>query len=830
MDEPLEVWEPPPERRAPRMREPKKETKEEKLRIVYPRACPHCAKSFPSSTRYHKHVNYHTAAKTFECDHPGCRKAYKRKVDLEDHKAVHLKVKPFRCTVESCYRSFTTKQSLMSHIGRMHNGLTCTACGLRFRKKAKLQQHWAIVHGADGGKVEPGTCPDCGKTFRHRESLEKHILAKHPRNAIAPKRKCYKCTGCEEVFSSFLDLVHHRREKHPKLFKCDECDFVAKKRDQLKHHKDLVHRQVTARMVERGSKSSKKSQESSAASEASEDSLDAFEAERDRRILNREEIANAQVIDPELFTKGSLYCSLSALLAIVGLVEMGLETDYRCNTGRCVADEPIWDMMTLIFTILPVAENCLRLWEAKPKRFFMGDRTKVKFKLDWANCWDTVLVLLRIIDVWILSPLGFESGLRMATGFRILRIGPAVKHWQSTKELRELWIVIGAVSETFKTLIWVGVMLIFVIWTFGILITMSLIERRGEEFNFTSSTWTFADYWGSVPRSAYSLFQVATRDSWVSALVAPLIETEPLLLIIFGFYFCIGSLALMNAIIGVVVECTLSAARASTEKEEEDKKRADTLVMDSLRRIFHEGDTDGSGELDMEELHVLVRKHQVRDRLKMLKLPFSDLDLLFSLLDTECKGNVNTDMFFRGCAKLRGPAMACDLHQLSIDLKHNLERCDHNSERIRQVNETLAIVLDHVDDMDISIMKSDVDFKDPVLAARQVRPKTSKSDIIRGRWLIPVAHNEQSMWFDLDRQAKLHDKGDSAVKMHTLTPQVHEVKDQRSIRDSREQPPPPPIPARVQPLRDVKLTQVEEDRARLNNQIAKALRKLHRFE
>ena len=128
---------------------------------------------------------------------------------------------------------------------------------------------------------------------------------------------------------------------------------------------------------------------------------------------------------------------------------------------------------------------------------------------------------------------------------------------------------------------------------------------------------------------------------------------------------------------------------------------------------------------------------EVRDRLKMLRMPFSvrglvsvalvltadgerdfepdhgpveDLDLLFTLLDTESKGTarnrlkpcqfglwescledpkVNTDMFFRGCAKLRtdsgpgtrhcdfdewsrGPAMACDLHQLSIDLKHNL--------------------------------------------------------------------------------------------------------------------------------------------------------------
>ncbi|CAE7942860.1 ZNF845 [Symbiodinium necroappetens] len=171
---------PPVERRAQKARGSKgDEKREEKVRIVYPRECPHCSKSFPSSTRYHKHVSFHTAAKSFKCDHPGCNKAYKRKVDLEDHKAVHLEVKPFRCTVESCDRSFTTKQSLMSHIGRVHNGLSCTACGLRFRKKAKLQQHWAIVHGArgaheaDGSKVEPGKCPDCGKTFQHRESLEK---------------------------------------------------------------------------------------------------------------------------------------------------------------------------------------------------------------------------------------------------------------------------------------------------------------------------------------------------------------------------------------------------------------------------------------------------------------------------------------------------------------------------------------------------------------------------------------------------------------------------------------------------------------------------------
>jgi len=570
------------------------------------------------------------------------------------------------------------------------------------------------------------------------------------------------------------------------------------------------------------SKRSKGTSDFSGSDDSSEGSIRLFGNE-EQEIFRKPLASVAQVIDPELKTKGRFFQTLSAVLALANLVELGLEADYKCNIGRCES-EPIWELLTQIFTILPLAENGIRLAEAKPRRFFCGEKTKVKYKLDIVNCIDTVLVVLRILDVWLLSLVGIESGLRLVSGFRIIRMGPAVRHWQATKELRELWIVIGAVAETVKTLFWVGVMLIFVIWIFGILVSMSLLDRSGDEFDFTYSQWSFQEYWGSVPRSAFSLFQVATRDNWISSMVSPLVKTEPLLLVIFGSYFCIGALALMNSIIAVVVECTLSAARSSSDREEEEKLRADAAVMESLRKIFHDGDTDGSGELDMDELHALICKHQVRDRLKMLRIPFADLDLLFTLLDTDCTGNVNTDMFFRGCAKLRGPAMACDLHQLSIDLKQNLERCDHNSERIRQVNETLAIVLDHVDDMDISIMKSDVDFKDPVLAARQVRPKTSKSDVIRGRWLMPMAPNEQSMWMDLDRQAK---ERELASKLNLMLDAPVEasnskVRDRLDITDS--QPPPPPMPDRAKRLDDVRLS--EDAKA---NQVATAMKKIHRI-
>ena len=210
-------------------------------------------------------------------------------------------------------------------------------------------------------------------------------------------------------------------------------------------------------------------------------------------------------------------------------VRKRIENDrtHEINTSYiCIENE----LRNQIFTIYPLVENLIRLVEAKPRRYFCGEKSKVKYKLDVVNCIDCVLVFLRLLDVWLLSPLGVATGLRLSSGFRIIRMGPAVRHWQATKELRELWIVIGAVAETIKTLFWVGVMLIFVIWTFGILVSMALLDRHGYEFDFSRSSWTFADYWGSVPRCALSLFQVATRDTWISSMVAPLVKTEPWLL------------------------------------------------------------------------------------------------------------------------------------------------------------------------------------------------------------------------------------------------------------------------------------------------------------
>ena len=44
-------------------------------------------------------------------------------------------------------------------------------------------------------------------------------------------------------------------------------------------------------------------------------------------------------------------------------------------------------------------------------------------------------------------------------------------------------------------------------------ILRSLVDRRDNEFDFTRSSWSFSEYWGSVPRSAFSLFQATGVDN-----------------------------------------------------------------------------------------------------------------------------------------------------------------------------------------------------------------------------------------------------------------------------------------------------------------------------
>lgn len=524
--------------------------------------------------------------------------------------------------------------------------------------------------------------------------------------------------------------------------------------------------------------------------------------------------------DQELSIDSFYFNVAVSVLSFLNLLCLGLEVDLRCQTDVCTTPNETWDFLAQGFTAIFVLEMIIRITIATPRRFFRGDRSRDIFKFDVLNCIDFFIVFLRVVDCWLLSPFGVISNLKFASAFRVFQFGRAVRQVQLHPNFRELWIVISAVGETMWTLFWVGIMVIGVIYICGILVSMAVIDKGQEDFNLERAEWDFQEYWGTVLRSSYSLFQVVTRDKWSDSLVWPLVERNPELMVVFLGFFTIASLSLMNAIIGVVVESTLASARANADREQKERERVDAMVLDSMKQIFEEADADQSGKLDQDELRASFCNGRVRDRLRLLHIPFKDLEMLFQILDDENSGQVNTNKFFRGVQRLRGQAAACHLHQMSIDLGRRLNWCDGHQQEVNDLNDHLAELVDTLDDMDGSVVRSDVDEKDPVLMTKRHREKFVKSEQLRGDNFKSglQAQKPFNPWEDIKKkemqQRKMERQGikdDKAVKEELKKEKerkewiaIQEAKQERAKRREarKNQPPPPPLPFHLQRVKE----------------------------
>merc|ERR1719454_184491 len=200
-----------------------------------------------------------------------------------------------------------------------------------------------------------------------------------------------------------------------------------------------------------------------------------------------------------------------------------------------------------------------------------------------------------------------------------------------------------------------------------------------------------------------------------------MVDQYPAILFILLPFLCITTVGLLNIIVGVVVETTLLSASTNAEKEAKETQKMHARVMESLKMVFDEADTDGGGTLDKQELHKSLKKPHVRDRLKVLDIPVKDLDRLFDVLDEENLGEIRTDLFFRGCSRLRGPALACDLHRMSVDFSRYIQWTNDLLDSTSGQNDKLRRLLTDMQCVDRDIIKGETDEFDPVLGNRRER-------------------------------------------------------------------------------------------------------------
>merc|ERR1719428_2719707 len=99
----------------------------------------------------------------------------------------------------------------------------------------------------------------------------------------------------------------------------------------------------------------------------------------------------------------------------------------------------------------------------------------------------------------------------------------------------------------------------------------------------------------------------------------------------------------------------------------------------------------------------------VRDRMKVLDIPVRDLGELFDLLDESGSGEISTDRFFRGCARLKGYALASDMHRMSVDMGRYIQWSQSLVERTQETNERLDHLTSEMEALDRDIVRGEAD-------------------------------------------------------------------------------------------------------------------------
>ncbi len=110
----------------------------------------------------------------------------------------------------------------------------------------------------------------------------------------------------------------------------------------------------------------------------------------------------------------------------------------------------------------------------------------------------------------------------------------------------------------------------------SVFLLMSLIFYIGSVMATKLFGDSFPDWFGTLPQSAYSLFQIMTLESWSMGIVRPVMEVYPYAWAFFVPFIMVTTFAVVNLLVGLIVN-SMQDAHQVEENAATDKYRDDVL-------------------------------------------------------------------------------------------------------------------------------------------------------------------------------------------------------------------------------------------------------------
>lgn len=223
------------------------------------------------------------------------------------------------------------------------------------------------------------------------------------------------------------------------------------------------------------------------------------------------------------FVESKRFQTIIITAIVLNAITLGLETAPHLVGGFM----PVLLAVDLVFLSLFVIEILLKLYAYRHRFFHSG----------W-NLFDASIV--------IISVLPFLQGFSVLRALRILRVLRIISVVPQFRKVTQ------AFFDSLSGLAAIGA-IIGIIFYIGAVMTTKLFGTA------------FPEWFGSIGKSLYSLFQIMTLESWSMGIVRPVMEVFPYAWLFFVPFILVTTFAALNLLIGVIVNSMQELQDETTE-------------------------------------------------------------------------------------------------------------------------------------------------------------------------------------------------------------------------------------------------------------------------
>eukprot|EP00927_Polykrikos_kofoidii_P048268 TRINITY_DN4248_c0_g1_i5.p1 TRINITY_DN4248_c0_g1~~TRINITY_DN4248_c0_g1_i5.p1 ORF type:complete len:639 (-),score=98.41 TRINITY_DN4248_c0_g1_i5:51-1892(-) len=327
------------------------------------------------------------------------------------------------------------------------------------------------------------------------------------------------------------------------------------------------------------------------------------------------------------------------------------------------------------FFVLDVVFAACFLWERVFKLHMVGLRDYLIGK-EWKwNAFETVLVILAIVEVCISaeSTSSGEVSSPLLRLIRLVRIAKIIRVWR-LQVFEELMLMVNGVLGGMRTLCWALVLLSIPLY----IVAMILRETAGRTVDESDNC---SENFANVAMSFFTMFRCVVAGDCSDQ------DGRPIFLLLsnsrgWGYaaiYISTNlfmNFGLFNVIVAIFVENTLAAAkhneislRRQRLKDNEMFAERTRDLLDLVETLRKAREIEGSTDISWSLFNELCEHDRFRDILSDLDVAEDDQLDLFDTLDVDGGGTLDTVELVSGISMLRGDPRRADIISVGLTLR-----------------------------------------------------------------------------------------------------------------------------------------------------------------